>query len=228
MVGPSVRARLGWVLVALSLVIAAGVGFFMGVRRSTISLPPASSVSTVVKPLPNVLLAVRDLSRLESVAFHMERVIDLTEKQSRLFGLIQSEDAILLVAVADVTAGVDLGKLSEGDVEVDQLKKRAQIVLPPAEILHASLDNEHTYVHTRRTGLLARRQEALEARARAEAERALLDAAREAGILPRAEESARRSVERLVRSLGYREVDVRVRPAAPARGSRLPGTPAAP
>ena len=229
MVGPTVRARLAWALGVLSLAIAVGVGFFMGARQSTISLPPASSVSTVVKPLPNVLVAVRDLSRLESVAFHMERVIDLTEKQSRLFGLIQSEDAILLVAVADVTAGVDLGKLADGDVEVDQVKKSARILLPPAEILHASLDNEHTYVHTRRTGLMARRQEALEARARSEAERALLDAAREAGILPRAEESARRSVERLVRSLGYREVEVRVRAAQPsALGSGFPRAPAGP
>jgi hypothetical protein len=167
-----------------------------------------------VKPLPNVLVAVRDLARLESVSFHMERVIDLTEKQSRLFGLIQGEDAILLVAVADVTAGVDLSKLADGDVEVDPQRHEARVVLPPAEILHAALDNEHTYVHTRRTGLLARRQEALETRARGEAERALLDAAREAGILQRAEESARASVERLVRSLGYEHVDVRMRASA--------------
>lgn len=212
----SARARMAVVAGVLLLSIGAGTGFLVGFRRSVLSVPPLSSSSTVVKPLPNVLVAVRDLSRLESVSFHMERVLDLTEKQSRLFGLIQSEDAILLVAVADVTAGVDLGKLADGDVEVDQKLQRVKIRLPPAEILHSALDNERTYVHTRRTGLMARRQEALETRARSEAERALLDAAREAGILPRAEESARRAVERLVRSLGYQEVEVRFS-AAPAK-----------
>lgn len=199
-----------------AVALAALVGFGIALQPA-LSVPPMSSTSSLVHPLPNVLLAVRDLSRLESVSFHMERVIDLTEKQSRLFGLIEGEDAILLVAVADITAGVDLAKLGEGDVQVDPELHRAVIKLPPAEIFHAALDNQRTYVHTRRTGLLARRQEALEARARGAAEQALLDSAREAGILERAEESARRAVERLVRSLGYTAVEVRstARPAAP-------------
>jgi hypothetical protein len=200
------------VVVAAAVLVGGLLGFGLAPRRPLLTVPPASSVSSTVHSLPNVLLAVRDLSRLESVAFHMERVIDLTEKQSRLFGLIEGEDAILLVAVADVTAGVDLAKLSAGDVELDQTQHRALIRLPPAEIFHAALDNQRTYVHTRRTGLLARRQEALEARARSEAERALLDAAREAGILERAQESAQRAVERLVRSLGYSAVEVRFAP----------------
>ena len=135
---------------------------------------------------------------------------------------MRRQRAILLVAVADVTAGVDLAKLAEGDVQVDTKLRRARIVLPAAEIFHAALDNERTYVHTRRTGLLARRQEALEARARSEAERALLDAAREAGILPRAEESARRAVERLVRSLGYDSVEVHSTPAPVPSGAARP------
>jgi hypothetical protein len=211
MIEPGRRARVAiLVAVAAGTVALAGlVGFGLALRRPALSVPPMSSVSSVVHPLPNVLLAVRDLSRLESVSFHMERVIDLTEKQSRLFGLIEGEDAILLVAVADVTAGVDLAKLGAGDVEVDEKLHRAVVKLPPAEIFHAALDNQRTYVHTRRTGLLAHRQEALEARARSAAEQALLDAAREAGILKRAEESARRAVERLLRSLGYDTVEVR-------------------
>jgi len=43
-------------------------------------------------------VAVRDLARLESVAYHVERVIDVRDKQSLLFGLLKTEDAILLVA----------------------------------------------------------------------------------------------------------------------------------
>jgi hypothetical protein len=181
---------------------------FKFIPSPTIAVPPASSAVTVVRPLPNVLLAVRDLARLETVSFHMERVIDLSEKQSRLFGLVESEDAILLIAVADVVAGVDLQKIGEGEIQFDAQRKTAKVTLPKAEIFHVALDNEHTYVHTRKTGLLARRQETLESRARAEAERTLTEAAKEAGIQRQAAENARRVVERLVRSLGYEQVEI--------------------
>ncbi len=191
--------------------LALGVGWWLGVVTPRPGLPPASSSVTVQRPLPSVLLAVRDLARLESVAFHMERVMDLTEKQSRLFGLVQTEDALLLVAVADVTAGVDLSKLREGDVQADPVAGTAVLHLPPAEILHVVFDPAQTYVHTRRTGLLAQRQENLEAKARAEAERALVDAAKQAQILDRAQENARRVITGLVRSLGYASVEVRFR-----------------
>jgi hypothetical protein len=175
------------------------------------SVPPLSSSVTVVRPTANVLSKIQELRRLESVAFHMERVIDLTEKQSQLFGLVETEDAILLVAAADVRAGVDLAKLGPADVVVDIEKRTARITLPPAEILSTALDAEKTYVHTRKTGVLARRRENLETRARQEAERTLAEAAREAGILARAEENATRAVRELVRSLGYERVEVSVR-----------------
>ena len=121
---------------------------------------------------------------------------------------IEAEDALLLIASGDVVAGVDLAKLADGDVVVDPDRKQARITLPAPEILSSKLDNERTYVHTRRTDVLAQRKESLEARARAEAERSIVDAAKEAGILERAKQSTRRTVETLVRSLGYIDVQV--------------------
>jgi len=174
-------------------------------------LPPLASSVTVVRPTPDVLVAVRDLARLESASFHMERVIDLTDKQSKLFGLLSTQDAILLVAVAEISAGIDLSKLTSADVVVDPIQKTASITLPAPEVLHAALDNDKTFVHTRSTGALAERKENLETRARQEAERTLVESARQAGLLTRAAENARRTVEALVRSLGYQKVDVTVR-----------------
>jgi hypothetical protein len=178
-------------------------------------IPPLSSSITVVRPTPDVLVAVRDLARLESASFHMERVIDLTDKQSRLFGLLQTEDAILLVAVADVSAGVDLQKLTTDDIVVDAEKKSAKLMLPAPEVFHAELDNSKTYVHTRHTGALASRQENLETRARQEAERTLIDAALQGGLLNRASDNAKHAVEGLLRGLGYEQVLVTVRAAPP-------------
>jgi hypothetical protein len=174
-------------------------------------LPPMTSSVTVVRPTPDVLVAVRDLARLESASFHMERVIDLSDKQSKLWGMVHSEDAILLVAVAEVTAGIDLQKLTAADVVVDPARRTARINLPAPEVLHAALDNDKTYVHSRKTDTLAERHENLESRARKEAERTLIESARQAGILNRASDNARRTVEALVHSLGYDKVEVSVR-----------------
>jgi len=187
-------------------------------------IPPLSSSVTIVHPTPNVLVAVKDLARLESASFHMERVIDLSDKQSHLFGLVQSEDAILLVAVADVSAGVDLQQLKTDDIVANAPEKRVTITLPAPEVFHAELDNSKTYVHTRHTGALAARKENLETRARQEAERSLIEAALQAGLLNRASDNARRAVEGLVRGLGYEHVEVQVRPARPA--NRPPAPPA--
>jgi hypothetical protein len=174
-------------------------------------VPPLSSSVTVVRATPDVLVAVRDLARLESASFHMERVIDLSEKQSKLWGMVNTEDAILLVAVAEVTGGIDLQKLTAADVVVDRARGSARITLPAPEILHAALDNDKTYVHSRKTGTLAERRENLETRARQEAERTLIESARQAGLLQRAADNGRRTVEALVHSLGYDQVEVTVR-----------------
>jgi hypothetical protein len=203
-------------LLAFSGVLGAGLLAVVFAARSCAPslpvIPPLSSSVTVVHPTPNVLLAVKDLARLESASFHMERVIDLSDKQSMLFGLVHSEDAILLVAVADVSAGVDLQQLKADDIDADAPQKRVTITLPAPEVFHAELDNAKTYVHTRHTGALAARKENLETRARQEAERSLIEAALEAGLLSRASDNARRAVEGLVRGLGYSQVEVKVRP----------------
>ncbi len=215
----------------LALVGTPGAGLLIGLAFGAKScaapalpvIPPLSSSVTIVRPTPNVLVAVKDLARLESASFHMERVIDLSDKQSLLFGLVQSEDAILLVAVADVSAGVDLQQLTTKDLVVDADKQRVTITLPAPEVFHAELDNSKTYVHTRHTGALAARKENLETRARQEAERSLIDAALQAGLLTRASDNARRAVEGLVRGLGYQQVEVTVRPPEP-----IPPAPPAP
>lgn len=195
------------------------VGIFSAKRCSAPALPvipKLSSSVTVVRPTPNLLIAIQDLARLESASFHMERVIDLTDQQSRLFGLIQSEDAILLVAVANVSAGVDLQRLTTRDIVADSAHKTVKITLPAPEVFHAELDNSKTYVHTRRTGALATRKENLETRARQEAERSLVTAALQAGLLARASDNARHAVTGVVRALGYEQIEITVRSAEPS------------
>lgn len=214
-----------WWLLAGTAVAAAGTGLVLGIVAPRLfasalpslpTLPALSASASVLRPTPDVIVAVKSLARLETAAFHLERVIDLREKQSQLFGLIASEDAILLVAAADVTAGVDLRRLSPDDIEVTDDSRRVRITLPASEIFHAALDPEKTYVHTRRTDLLARRNETLETNARREAERALTQAALDGGILDKADHNAHRIVHELLASLGFQRIEIVTRP--PARG----------
>ncbi len=200
---------LGTALVGVLVLVAVGLGALLGRCSKPEPAKPASV--TVVRGTPSVVTAIRDLSNIEGAEFHIEKVIDLTEEQSRLFGLIDAKDAILLVAAGDVTAGVDLSGIRDADVQVDRDAGTAVIILPPAKILSHRLDNDRTYVHSRTTDLLAERKQNLETRARQEAEKSIVEAAEKSQILPRAEASVQRTVESLVRSLGYARVSVSFR-----------------
>jgi hypothetical protein len=195
------------VAVATLLLLGVGLGALLG--RCSRPPDPAPESRTVVRGTPAVVVAIRDLARLESSEFHIERVIDVKDKQSRLFGLVEADDAILLIAAGSVTAGVDLSKIRDQDIRLDETKRTASITLPPPQILSSRLDNEKSYVHTRKTDLLAERKESLETKARQEAEKSIREAATQSGILARARNNAKNTVTSLVRSLGYERIDVK-------------------
>lgn len=199
-------------MLAAALLIAAaliGAGVAGGVTRLLGDMGKSNSTRTEERSTASVVSAVRNLARLESAEFHMERVIDLRDKQSHLFGLVRAEDAVLLVAAANVVAGVDLSRMGDDAVVVNEETHTAIITLPAPQILSAALDNKHTFVHTRTTDLLATRDATLESRARVEAEKELRQAAIDAGILDRARRNAGDTVRTLVKALGFQRVQIR-------------------
>lgn len=194
-------------LIAVLLVAGAlAAGFFAGQKARPKG--PALAPNERLVDTATVIVAVRALARLESVSFHMERVIDLKDRQARFFGLVQADDEILLVAAGDVVAGVDLAKMHDGDVVIDPLKHSVQLQVPEPEILSVAIDNDRTYVHSRTTDLLAERKEQIETRARQVAQGSIREGALQAGILERARQSAEHTLTALVRSLGYDHVEL--------------------
>ncbi|MBC7172144.1 MAG: DUF4230 domain-containing protein [Polyangiaceae bacterium] len=173
-------------------------------------LPAPTQTVEVLRATPDVLTAVQDLARIETTRFHIERVIDLRDRHQWLFGMLEGEDSILLVAAGDVVAGIDLARLRPEDVQVDTERRRVRIVLPAPEVLSSALDVERTFVFSRETDLLARRSSGLETRARRAAEESIRNAALESGILVRAGNGARDTVGTLVRALGYEDVEIRL------------------
>lgn len=192
--------------VALMLLGIGLVGYFFGARSHEETEVPERVIE--VQPTPNVVTALQKLARLEGASLHLERVIDLKEKQSRFFGLVEAEDAILLIAAGDVTAGVDLSGMAHEDIEVDEVNRSVRIRLPRATLFSSRVDNERTYVHSRATDTLAERQANLETEARREAERGFRKAAEEAGLMKTAEDSVARTVRALVLSLGFSSVEI--------------------
>ena len=190
-------------IAAAVVIVCTGGAFFLGRAEA-----PPSAEQVVSRPTSEVILAVRDLSRLESATFHMEKIVELTDEQSRLFGLVQAKDEILLVAVGDVVAGVDLAQVADEDVELRPANGAVRIVLPAPEILTTAIDETQTHVYGRTTDLLAARRDELESLARKEAAARIEKGARDGGILERARASAERTVRALLQSLGFREVTV--------------------
>jgi hypothetical protein len=196
-------SALAWrAALAAAFVACVGGAFYLGTRA------PEASGSASLRATPTVVLAVRDLSRLESESYHVEKVIELTDAQSRLFGLVEAKDAILLVAVGDVVAGVDLSGVTQADVQLDPASNGVRITLPAPQVLSSSLDEAQTHVYARTTDLLATRSEKLEGQARDAAEKQMRQAAIDEGILVRAKSSAERTVTGLLHSLGFARVDV--------------------
>jgi hypothetical protein len=196
----AVAVRVG---LAALFVACVGGAFYVGTRT-----PQGAGAAVSMRPTATVVLAVRDLSRLESASYHVEKVVELTDAQSKLFGMVEAKDAILLVAVGDVVAGVDLSKLSDADVRADDVAHSVRVTLPAPEVFSASLDEPQTHVYERRTDVLATRNEKLEGLARSEAEKQMRQAAIDEGILARAKANAERTVRGLMRSLGYTTIDV--------------------
>jgi hypothetical protein len=206
--GQRQRGRLLPLVIALSLGMGGGlalVGYFFG--RSDFATG-GQGPHTTVRATPGVIAAIRDLSRLDTTSFHIEKVVEARDQQSRLWGLVQPKDAILLVAVGDVVAGVDLSKLRDEDVRIEPGTHGVRLRLPPPEVLSSSLDERSTHVVLRVTDVLAERNEQLEGDARRQAEQEMRDAAVSAGILERARASADRTLRALLRSLGYADVEI--------------------
>jgi hypothetical protein len=204
---PPPRRPVFWALLLLggSLALAGfGTGAYLLVDRWL----GRSAPTEIVRDTATVIAAVRDIARLETTELHVEKVIDLTDKQGSLFGLIQTEDAILLVAAGDVVVGIDFARLHNGDFVVDPITGEGRLTLPVPEILSTRLDEKHTFVYARKTGLFARRNEQLESRARQAALAAIEEAGHDGDVMARSKWRTEQAIVSLFGRLGIKRMGV--------------------
>lgn len=152
---------------------------------------------------PTVVQRIQALSRLETVSFHEQQVLEAEKRWGRLPRWLKG-DRLLFVAQGEVVAGVDLSVLRDEDVRLEG--GRVYLRLPEPKVFAVRLDSRGSRVHSRSTGWLNDADPQLESDVRRRAEELLLARAREAGILDQARDNARKAVGRLVAQLGVEDV----------------------
>jgi hypothetical protein len=157
---------------------------------------------TIYPSAATIIEGVQSLSRLETASYHIEKVITAESGQGPLGFLLG--DKLLLIAYGEMIAGVDLGLIGPSDLMTAD-DGTVYLRLPPVEVFVATLDNSRTHVYDRRTGAAGMNPQ-LETAARQEAERLMLQAAIEDGLMETAEENARTVLRSFIVSFGFEHV----------------------
>jgi Protein of unknown function (DUF4230) len=184
-----------------------------GITSLLHGVSPAST--TTITSRAAVIEQIKRIERLETTTYTIERVIEVKQTDTFWPDWLRGE-RLLLVAHGTVVAGVDLAGLSENDVIVSEDGASVIVNLPAVFVFNRDsiLNNDKTYVYDRQRGILAPPNANLEAAARREADRQILLAACEGGILSQATTDAQRVLEQLLALLEI-EVTVNSAPVPP-------------
>lgn len=159
--------------------------------------------------VPAVVQRIQRLNRLETVVYSMDTVVEGSKSSAVLPDLLAG-DRILLVVHGQAVAGIDLSRLKPEDVRITEANgtRKVHVNLPATQLFTTTVDNQHTRVYARTTGLLVPVDQNLESETRARAEKQLEQTALSDGILDAARKNAQAAVSALLYSLGFQQVDV--------------------
>jgi len=200
--------------VLLSLILGA-VALAVFIRHATtgimarVATAITGRTTTFDTSVPAVVQRIQRLNRLETVVYSIDTVVEGSKSSAVLPDLLAG-DRILLVVHGQSIAGIDLSRLKPEDIHITD-KDGGQFIhvtLPPSQLFLTTLDNQHTRVYMRSTGVLVPADPNLETDTRAKAEQQLQQTALSDGILDAASKNARASLTILLYGLGFRDVTV--------------------
>jgi hypothetical protein len=159
---------------------------------------------------PTVVEKIQRLNRLETVVYSLDTVVEGNRSSAVLPDLLAG-DRLLMIVHGQTIAGVDMSQMKPDDVQISEngSERTVRIVLPPSKVFVTTIDNQHTRVYARSTGLFVNADKDLESDTRAKAEQELQKAALEDGILDAASKNARSTVTAMLEGLGFEKVEVR-------------------
>jgi Protein of unknown function (DUF4230) len=201
-------------VVLLSLILgAAALAVFIRHATTGVLARVATAITgrttTYDTSVPAVVQRIQRLNRLETVVYSIDTVVE-GSKSSPVLPDLLAGDRLLLVVHGQSIAGIDLAQLKPEDVRIENKDggQSIHVTLPASQLFVTTLDNQHTRVYARSTGLLVPVDQNLESDTRAKAEQQLQQAALADGILDTARKNARATVTTLLYSLGFQKVDV--------------------
>ena len=108
-------------------------------------------------------------------------------------------------------AGIDMSQLKPEDVQITEGggERSIKLVLPPSQVFVTAIDNAHTRVYSRDTGIFVSADPNLESETRTKAQQMLQQAALTDGILDAASKNARSTVTAMLEGLGFEHVEVK-------------------
>ncbi len=208
------RRDVPWGLIALAVIVLATAWMVDRVADVFPDFDNPFAEETIDRTGPAVLKSIRDIGEYRAASGDFEVIVDL-EQDTTLPDELLGERT-LFVAAGSVDAGVNLGAVDEGAVEVSDDRRSATITLPPARLFEPEVDQSRSYVYERDRGLFNRIGDFFSDGGDSQrevnllAEQKLREAAqRGAGLVPRAEENTREMLTSLLTALGFTEVEIR-------------------
>jgi hypothetical protein len=203
----------GWAK-AVSAIVLVLVVFFAGIRLSVLpGLKDLFGTETHDRSGPALLQSIQDISRYDAASGNFQVVVDLEKDTKYLPDAIRGTRT-LYVGAGTVDAYVDLGKVGERDVTVNDDRTSASLRLPHAQLGKPALDTDRSYAVSKQRGLLDRLGDFFSDNPNGEqavqklAVRHIGDAAKESELTERAETNTTNMLQGLLRSLGFKEVNV--------------------
>ncbi|MEV7995206.1 DUF4230 domain-containing protein [Streptomyces sp. NPDC086077] len=209
----SMKRMPGWAK-ALSAVVVVLVVLFAGIRLSVLpGLKDLFGTETHDRSGPALLKSIQDMSRYDAASGNFQVVVDL-EKDTKYLPDALRGTRTLYIGAGTVDAYVDLGKVGEDDVTVDEDRTSATLRLPHAALGRPALDPDRSYAVSKQRGLFDRLGDLFSDNPNGEqavqqlAVRHIRDAAEESELTRRAESNTTGMLKGLLGSLGFKEVEV--------------------
>ncbi|MDL5205513.1 DUF4230 domain-containing protein [Streptomyces sp. ALI-76-A] len=207
------RRMPGWAK-AVSAVVLVLVVFFAGIRLSVLpGLKDLFGTETIDRSGPALLTSIQDLSRYDAASGNFQVVVDLEKDTKYLPDAIRGSRT-LYVGAGTVDAYVDLGKVGDDDVTVNEDRTSATLRLPHARLGTPALNVDRSYAVSKQRGLLDRLGDVFSDNPNSEqavqklAVRHIGEAAKESELTRRAETNTTTMLKGLLGSLGFKEVKV--------------------
>lgn len=189
-----------------------GDQFMDGVKLMFTPKPPEDKVDTRTL----IVEQVQGASELTTAIFSMEAVVP-TESNRTVGNYVIGQTNLLYIAHGEVRAGIDLGAISEENIEVindsDELPPSLVVTLPAPKILDSKLDVTRSKVYDYDRGFLSLgpdRAPELQTLAQQEALKQIRQGACDEGILTMASERAEVTMRQLIEPMGYGNLTVKV------------------